>query len=153
MTKVGHTVWLPGNLDVLVRNHAAALGMGFNNIVIDALHQKFGLDRDPLSELMQELRMWLLSKYSRTSFPPDVILQTFLHIHATPKLLNRYQQIVQEGMAEGASHLSQASLNRRIGQAIHSVLGGHVSKRKLPSSGCPLIKMFSELSPGTKQDV
>lgn len=140
--RVGHSIWLPRDLEILVEKHATALGLSFNNVVVDAILQKFDLDRDPLSVLMQELRMWLLSKYDRTSFPEDVILQTFTHIHETPHLMARYNQIIEEG-----GHPStRAALNRRVGQAVHNILGGTVRRRRVPSR-CPLVKVYSTLTP------
>lgn len=143
MKRIAHTVWLPEDLHVLVSNHAAALGLSYNNVIIDALHAKFGLDRDPLCTLMQEIRMWLLSKYSRAAFPEDVILQAFIHIQSTPRLLERYEQIVREGR----TLKTKSALNRRIGQAVHAVLGGTVIDRKRLSQGCTLIRVYSALTP------
>lgn len=141
----GHSVWLPRDLDSLVHDRASSLGLSYNNVVIDALHQMFGLDRDPMSALMQGVRMWLLNKYSRKEFSEDVILESFQYIQGRPELMSRYNQILEDSGRARSS--AQATLNRRIGQAVTQILQGEVTARKVPAKGCSLIKGYSKLKP------
>jgi hypothetical protein len=141
--KVGHSIWIPEDLDVMIRHRADSLGLSYNNVIMDALHQFFKMDRDPTSALMQDLRIWLLDEYSMSSFPEDVTLQAFLYIQRTPKLRRRYEQILE---AEPGSR-TQATLNRRIGQAVRQTLGAKVTVRKVSAPHCLLIKAYSKLKP------
>lgn len=143
--KVAHSIWVSSDLDTLVRNHANTLGLRYNNIVIDALNQFFKYGRDPMSVLMQDLRMWLLSKFSRSSFPDDVTLQTFMHIQRSPTLLQQYNDV----LAADTGRRAQATLNRRIGQAVRQILDGRVTVRKVGATHCRLIKVYSKLIPAT----
>lgn len=141
----GHSIWLPTDLNVLVQSRAESLGLSYNNIVIDALHKYFNLDKDPMSALMQEVRMWILREHNRNDFPEDIILLTFQHIQKTPELMSRYNQILEESGRSRAS--AQATLNRRIGQTITQILNGRVAKRKAKAKDCGLIKGYSKLEP------
>ena len=145
-SKVGHSIWIPYDLDVLVRDRAKTLGLGYNNVIIIALHQMFNLDQDPMSQLMYSLRIWLMKKYNRINFPPDVTLEVFRTIQQTPKLLALYNEVV----ASIDGPRAQATLNRRIGQAVSQLLQAEVTERKVEATGCSLIKGYSRLTPQTK---
>jgi len=142
--KVGHSIWIPEDLNTMVNNRASTLGLGYNNVIIDALHHYFGVERDQLSLLVQELRMWILQSHDRSNFPLDITFQVFMHIQRTPKLLTLYNEIVEDD----ANPRAQATLNRRIGQAVSKMLCAKVTARKVTASGCRLIRAYSKLTPG-----
>ena len=141
----GRSIWLPPELDSLIKNRAESLGLSYNNIIVDALHKTFGIPRDPLSILIENVRFWLLSEYSPKDFPEDVILQAFRYIQSQPVLMKNYNSIIES--TPKARSRAQATLNRRIGQAVTSILKGRVTIRKIKARNCILIKGYSKLKP------
>ncbi|MEW5847334.1 MAG: hypothetical protein AB2A00_00920 [Myxococcota bacterium] len=133
------SIRLPTHLVQAAERQAKHLGIGFGDVVGDALASWLGHPREPRTMLLAELASLL-----RTAFydecPPDVVRRLYLEIQNTPQLWDLYTAAISERGRPDEKR--RESLHIAIGRMVPRVLEAFPDGRVATAEETELIRGY-----------